>query len=72
MIDETSTKEEVLAAVKESGWSLKHASWELINDRDVVLAAIDNDLDSLEYAGASLRLEMVECWKNAIEEGLVN
>jgi len=72
MIDEISTKEEVLAAVKESGWSLKYASMEFINDRDVVLAAIENDLDSLEYAGPSLRFEMVECWKNAIEQGLIN
>lgn len=29
-------------------------------------------MDFLFFAGASLRFEMVECWKNAIEQGLVN
>jgi len=71
MIDEFSTKEEVLEAVKESGWSLKYASFELQNDREVVLAAIKDDLNVLEYASEELRLEMVKCWVNAIEQGLI-
>ena len=47
MIDENSTKEEVLEAVKQCG-------------------------DVLRYASEELRFEMLGCWVNAIEQGLIN
>ena len=48
-------KEAVLAAVKEDGWALGHASVALQNDKEVVLTAVQNDGYALEYASNALR-----------------
>jgi hypothetical protein len=50
MIDENSTKEEVLEAVKEDGYALKYASEKMKNDEDVVLEAMKpSEFDFLYY-----------------------
>ena len=43
MINENSTKEEVLEAVKQDGELLEYASDELKSDRDVVTAAVQQN-----------------------------
>ena len=72
MIDKNSTKEEVLEAVKQEGFALRFASDELRGDREVVLEAVKQDGDALEFASEELRFEILECWVNAIEQGLIN
>ena len=62
MINETSTKAEVLAAVKQDGYALRFASDELRGDKEVVLAAVKQDGRAFEYASEELRCEMAECW----------
>lgn len=62
MINENSTREEVLVAVKANGCNLRYASEELQGDRDVVLEAVKKDGWALEYASEELRREMAECW----------
>ena len=48
-------KEQVLKAVSAYGYELKNASEELKADREIVLAAIQNDSDALKYASKELR-----------------
>ena len=54
MIDEESTKEEVLEAVKNDGWALEFASEELKNDRELVLEAVKQDGMVLKYASDNI------------------
>lgn len=54
-IDENSTREEVLEAVKQDGLDLGYASKELQNDKEVVLKAIAEDEEALEYASNELK-----------------
>ena len=72
MIDETSTKEEVLEAVKQDGYALEYASEELRGDREVVLAAVKQNGRALEQASFKLQFEMAECWQDAIKKGVFN
>lgn len=51
MIDENSTKAEVLEAVKKDGLDLRFASKELRNDREVVLEAIRQNVYAFAYCG---------------------
>ncbi len=55
MIDEYSSRTDVLAAVKKDGLLLEFASAELQADRDVVLAAVAQNGWALMYASANLR-----------------
>ena len=49
-------KEEVLEAVKESGWDLKYAGEELRADKEVVMTAVkQNGYYALEHASEELR-----------------
>jgi hypothetical protein len=73
MIDENSTKEEALEAVKQDGWALAYASETFKLDKDVVLAAVRQNGRALWYASNNLKddqdvvLTAVEqCW-GAIE-----
>lgn len=54
MIDDTSTREEVLEAVKQNGALLRSAHPDLKNDRDVVLTAVSNNPAALIHAHADL------------------
>ncbi len=47
-------KQEALAAVKESGFALSHASDELRNDKEVALKAFKQDVRALRYVGKEL------------------
>ena len=55
MINENSSRDEVLAAVKEVGWALKYASEDLRADKEVVLEAVKQDYRALEYALGDLK-----------------
>lgn len=57
MIDKTSTKAEVLEAVRQNqnGFYLQYASEALKGDRDVVMEAVKYDGCSLQYASEELR-----------------
>ena len=55
MINENSTKEEVLKAVRQYGNTLKYASDKLRNDRDVVLEAVKQDEYTLLWASNELK-----------------
>ena len=55
MIDENSTKEEVLKAVSEDASALYYASNKLINDKDVVTEAVKGDGYALKLASDELR-----------------
>jgi len=57
MINEKSTKSEVMEAVKQNGYVLCYASEELRNDRDVVLEAIKQYGYALYYASEALRAD---------------
>ena len=46
---------DVLAAVKQNGWALEHASPALRKDPEVVLAAVSDSGRALEYASNKLR-----------------
>ena len=50
-----STKDEVLAAVRQNGFQLMYASETLQNDRDIVLAAVSEYGEALEYASETLK-----------------
>jgi hypothetical protein len=52
MINENSTKEQVLKAVKQDGLYLQYASEELRGDKEVVLAAVKQNGRVLEYGVA--------------------
>ena len=66
-------KELVLAAVKDYGLSLKHASPELQADRQVVMAAVKNNGMAVDYASPALKADkaIVKAAK-AQEQGLEN
>ena len=55
MINENSSRDEVLAAVKEDGWSLEYASDLLRADKEVVLEAVKQDGYALGCALGDLR-----------------
>jgi hypothetical protein len=55
MINENSTKEIVLEAVKHNGYALGYASKKLQNDREVVLEAVREAGDALKYASEELQ-----------------
>jgi histidinol phosphatase-like PHP family hydrolase len=57
MIDENSTKEEVMEAVKQNGSALQYASEELRNDREVVLEAVKTDNYAFEDASDALKAD---------------
>ena len=57
MIDKNSTKEEVLAAVKEWGLSLQYASEALKADKEVALVAVRKNWSALQYVGESLKTD---------------
>jgi|DEB0MinimDraft_6_1074348.scaffolds.fasta_scaffold336268_2 hypothetical protein len=54
MIDENSTKPEVMEAVKRNGLWLKYASDELKSDREVVSVAVKENPYAVFYAGNGL------------------
>ena len=54
-ITNTSSREEVLEAVKDNGLMLQYASSELKSDCEVVLAALNADKAELLYASRELR-----------------
>ncbi|NBT53138.1 MAG: DUF4116 domain-containing protein [Marivivens sp.] len=68
MIDENSTKKEMLEAVRRNGYALQLASEELKNDREVVLQALRQNIYALEYVSDELQLEIVNCWAKSVEE----
>jgi len=72
MINENSTKAEVLEAVKEWGFALEFASDELRGDREVVLTAVKYNGSPFQFASEKLKREMAACWVNTIEQGLIN
>ncbi len=51
-INERSTKQEVIDAVEQDGRELVHASEELKNDRETVLAAVTRHGDAFKYASS--------------------
>ena len=55
MINENSSRDEVLEAVKQDGNALKFASDELKGDRVVVMEAVKQNGWALEYAAEELR-----------------
>jgi hypothetical protein len=55
MINENSTKAEVLEAVTKDGWELKYASDALRGDRDVVMAAVKKWGGALRFASDDLQ-----------------
>jgi len=63
MIDENSTKKEVLEAVRKNGYDLKYASETLKSDPDVILEALRYDFGTVKYVNKIFILEMVECWE---------
>jgi len=67
MIDEDSTKEEILEAVRESGLLLRYASDELRDDPKVILEALRSDINAFEHVSMRLRIEIVECWYKSID-----
>lgn len=58
MINENSTKREVLEAVKQDGWSLGYASDELRGDKNVVLAAVKNNQTAFDLASEELQKDL--------------
>ena len=57
-----SDRDIVLAAVRQSGWSLQHASAGLKNNQDVVLSAVRNHSVALYYASHELRQDESFYW----------
>jgi len=55
MIDENSTKAEVMEAVRRSGSALQYASAALKGDRKVLLEAGRQDVNALQYASIDMR-----------------
>ena len=68
MINENSTKEIVLEAVREAGDALKYASEELQNDREVVLKALKDTRYAFEYASDSIQYEIAQAWIKSMEQ----
>jgi hypothetical protein len=57
-IDANSTKKEVLAELKANGMELEFASPILLDDKEVVIAAIYEDQNSVTYASERLKKEL--------------
>ena len=57
MAETITDKTEALAAVKNDGGALEHASDELKADKEVVMAAVKNDGDALEFASDELKTD---------------
>ncbi len=55
MIDENSTKEEVLEAVRQNGYALRYASSLLRADRKVVMTAVKQNGRALRFASELVR-----------------
>ena len=55
MIDQNSSREDVLAAVAQNGWALQFAADELKEDKKFVLAAVAQDGRALEFAADELK-----------------
>jgi len=72
MIDENSTKHEIMEAVRASGLLLRYAADDLRADPEVVLEALRSDVDAFEHVSMGLRIEIVQCWANAIEQEVKN
>jgi hypothetical protein len=79
MINENSTKEEVLEAVKQNGSALRFASEELKNQPSVAFEAMKNDVYACRYVGKELVEDIVSVlehwaqgmptvWAEALEE----
>jgi len=67
MIDENSTKHEIMEAVRASGLLLRYAADDLRADPEVVLEALRSDVDAFEHVSMGLRIEIVECWAKCME-----
>ena len=68
MINENSTKEIVLEAVKHNGYALGYASKKLQNDREVVLKALKDTRYAFEYASDSIQYEIAQAWIKSMEQ----
>ena len=70
MIDTNSSKEEVLAVVKQDGLALQSANSALQNDREIVLAAVKQNNFALEYANVALRpfLKSYRVFKKIVDQ----
>jgi hypothetical protein len=72
-IDKNSTKEEVLEAVKQDCWTLRHASLELRNNKEIVMEAIRKNANTLQCASDELKndktfiLEIIKIDGNALQ-----
>ena len=69
MIDEDSTKHEIMEAVRASGLLLQYAADDLRADPEVVLEALRSNVDAFEHVSMWLRIEIVECWAKSVEAG---
>jgi hypothetical protein len=67
MINEKSTKEEVMQAVREYSHALKYASEQLRGDREVVLQALRQNFYAFMYASHKLQFEIVKCWLDCMK-----
>ena len=56
-INENSSREDVLAAVKEDGYALEEAADELKADREIVLTAVKQSGLALKYASDDLKTD---------------
>jgi hypothetical protein len=57
MTETITDKTEALAAVKNDGWALEHASDELKADKEVVMAAVKNNGYALQFASDELKAD---------------
>jgi len=48
-------KEEILELVKQDGMNLRHANWDLKEDKEVVYEAIKNNISSFPFASEQLQ-----------------
>lgn len=48
-------KEEMLELVKQDGMNLRHANWDLQEDKDIVFEAIKNNISSFPFASVKLQ-----------------
>ena len=54
-VSESSSRTEVLEAVKQDGRALRYASAALKDDREIVLEAVKQNGDALQFASAALK-----------------
>lgn len=48
-------KEEMLELVKQNGMNLRHANWDLQEDKEIVFEAIKNNISSFPFAAEKLK-----------------